>query len=251
MENNELNIVWCYPDILNLHGDRGNIMALKKVGELLGLKVNVIKIEKYQDEINFSSADILFFNAGELKVVEPIVNTLEKNREKLEEYVNNNKMIIAIGTTGAILAKETIRTDGTIIKGLGFLDMNCKEREAIYGDDLVYKLSENENIEINGSQIQIIDTDLNECTPLGQVTYGYGNDGKSKLEGAKNKNVIFTNCLGPVFVKNPWYAEKLIKTAMENKGCKIEKSIPDEEFDIERKSMECIKKYIEKKTSSK
>lgn len=28
---NEINILWMYPDILNLHGDRGNIMAFERV----------------------------------------------------------------------------------------------------------------------------------------------------------------------------------------------------------------------------
>ena len=35
MKKEELNITWLYPDVLNLHGDRGNVMALKKVGEML------------------------------------------------------------------------------------------------------------------------------------------------------------------------------------------------------------------------
>lgn len=246
---NELNIVWCYPDILNLHGDRGNIMALKRVGELLGLKVNIKKIESYQEEIDFDSADILFFNTGELKVVAPIVETLKKQKEKLEEYVEKNKMIIAIGTTGAVFADETMKKDGSILNGLGILDMRCLEREYVYGDDIVYKLLEDENIEINGSQIQIIDTLLNSCKPLGQVIYGHGNNGEAnKTEGAKYKNVIFTNCLGPAFVKNPWYAEKLIRAAMQNKGIQIEKQVDETEYEIERKSMECIKKFIDKKT---
>ena len=30
---NKLNITWCWPDILNLHGDRGNVMALVRIAE--------------------------------------------------------------------------------------------------------------------------------------------------------------------------------------------------------------------------
>ena len=140
MENNELNITWCYPDILNLHGDRGNIMALKRVAELLELKVNINKIENYQDEIDFENTDILFFNAGELKVVEPIVEALKSKKEELDNYIKKGKIIMAIGSTGAVFAQEVMRTDGSIVKGLGYLDMRCIEREYVYGDDLIYRL---------------------------------------------------------------------------------------------------------------
>ena len=33
---NKLNITWCWPDILNLHGDRGNVMALVRIAEKMG-----------------------------------------------------------------------------------------------------------------------------------------------------------------------------------------------------------------------
>ena len=34
---NTLNITWLYPDLLNLHGDRGNLMAFERVGKAMGL----------------------------------------------------------------------------------------------------------------------------------------------------------------------------------------------------------------------
>ncbi len=247
MDNNELNITWCYPDILNLHGDRGNVMAFKKVGELLDLKVNISKVETYNEKIDFENSDIIFFNTGELKVAKNIIETLSKQKDELTKYVEDGKVIIAIGTTGAVFAKRIIRQEEEI-EGLGLLDMECKERQMIYGDDIIYSLKDDENICVNGSQIQMIDTYLNSDIALGQVIYGHGNNGEViKEEGAKYKNLIFTNALGPVFVKNPWFAEKLIRIAMENKGIKIEKEIDEKEYEIKKKSMECIKKYNKEK----
>ena len=248
MKNNELKIAWCYPDMLNLHGDRGNIMALKKVGELLGLKVTIDKIETYDQKIDFENTDIMLFNPGEVKVVDTIVKALKKQNKELTKYIEDDKVIIVIGTTGAVFAKETKRFDGQVIEGLGILDMKCTERELVYGDDIVYKLVDDDKMEINGSQIQIIDTELNADIALGNIQYGHGNN-NDKKEGAKYKNVIFTNALGPVLVKNPWFAEKIIRKAAEIKGIEINKEISESEYDIEYKSLECIKKYIEKKTS--
>lgn len=252
MENNKLEIAWCYPDMLNLHGDRGNILAFQKIGKLLGLDVNIKKIETYQDKIDFANTDILFFNPGELRVIESIVRTLKCNKADLDDFIQKGKMIILIGSTGAVFAKELIRKDNTRIEGLGYLNMKCVERETVYGNDLIYRLKDNSSIKINGSQIQMMDTFLNDDIGLGTVEYGKGNNGeKDNFEGAKYNNVIFTNCVGPVFVKNPWYTEKIIKDVMQTKGIYINKTIDEKEYDIEKKSMDCIEKYIDKKKKNK
>lgn len=243
----KLNITWCYPDILSLHGDRGNIMALKKVAEMLNIEVEINRIDNYDDLIDFKKTDILLFNPGELKTVPNIIEALKKQIDDLKEYVNKNKVLIVIGTTGAAFGKEIVKLDSTKIEGLGLLDMVTYERENILGDDLIIKLKDND-IELNGSQIQVIDTKLDSNIELAKVEYGYGNNGyENKLEGAKNNNLIFTNMLGPLFVKNPWYAELLIKKAMENKKVNIKEKISKESFDIEYKSLEAIKKYNEEK----
>lgn len=49
---------------------------------------------------------------------------------------------------------------------------------------------------------------------------------------------------GPVLVKNPWYTQSLIETAMQKKGYKENKVL---DYTLERKSFECIKKFIEEK----
>lgn len=245
--NKELNISWCYPDMLNLHGDRGNLMALKKVGELLGLEVKIDKIETFEQKIDFENTDILLFNPGELKTVETIIEQLGKQREGLEKYIENDKVVIVIGTTGAVFAKKVTRLEGKEIEGLGFLDMNCTEREMVYGDDIIYTMIDDEDTKIVGSQIQIIDTKLNSNIAFGKVKYGRGNNGdESNEEGAKYKNLIFTNALGPVLVKNPWLTEKIIKTAIKQKGVELTENIEDSQFEIERKSLECIEAFHKK-----
>lgn len=243
-----LNIVWAYPDILNLHGDRGNLFALERIAKMLDIETNVTKIESYNDKIDYEKADIILFNVGELKVMPTIIGALKHQEEELKEYIEKDRIIILVGASGAIMAKETLKKDGTKFEGLGILDMQCKERTEVYGNDLHFTLKEDDEMEIMANQIQMIDTKLNSEIALGTINYGMGNNESGKnTEGAKYKNVIFTNALGPVLVKNPWYTEKLIKLAMKNKGEEIEKSIDKAEFDIELKSLEAIKKFIDNK----
>ena len=244
--NKELNILWMYPDILNLHGDRGNVMAFERIGKMLDVKVNINKVENYNSNIDFENSDILFFNVGEIKVMPTIIETLKKYKESMKKFIEDNKTIILIGASGAIMAKKIIRKDSEF-EGLGFLDMDLVEREKIYGDDILFNLNEN-NMEIIGCQIKMLDTIIHSDISLGMLEYGSGNNGFSeKTEGAKYNNVIYTNALGPVFVKNPWYTELIIKNALKNKNIEIEKSLKEDDINIEINSLEAIKRFINTK----
>ena len=37
MNRPSLHVLWMYPDVLHLHGDRGNVMALRHVAGLMGI----------------------------------------------------------------------------------------------------------------------------------------------------------------------------------------------------------------------
>ena len=242
----ELNILWMYPDILNLHGDRGNLMALERIGKLMGVGININKVEHYSDEIDFENSDILFFNVGEIKVMPSIINALAAHKDAIEKFINDNKTIILVGASGCIMAKKTIRREGEF-EGLGFLDMDMVERKEIYGDDILFNLCEND-MEIVGCQIKMLDTILHSDISLGKLSYGSGNEGfEKKAEGAKFKNVIYTNALGPLFVKNPWYGEYIIKNALKNKTGEETMPLSEEAFEVELKSKVAIKKFIDQK----
>ncbi|MBQ6621959.1 MAG: hypothetical protein IJH75_03920 [Mogibacterium sp.] len=239
----ELRITWCYPDMLNLHGDRGNAMALERVGKLLGLSVTIDRVEDYGDPIDWERSDLLLFDPGEVRTVPRVVDALERQRDGLMRYVDRSGVIVAVGTTGAAFGRKLRRADGQVFDGLGILDMVCTEREEILGDDLIVRLR-GSGRELAGCQIQLIDAEVSEGSVLADVVYGYGNHGyEHAVEGAIAGNVCFTNLLGPVFVKNPWWAEDLIRTALKGRGI-MPDPLPEEQcYALERKSFDCIRAY--------
>lgn len=169
---NEVNLVWLYPDILNLHGERGSVQAFQKVAENLDIKLNITRIDSYSQEIDLENADIIFAGPGELKVIENVRKSLDK--ESLNKFVDSNKYFICIGTTGTLLAKETIRENGEKVEGLGILNITGKERKMVVGDDLQFTITKTKQ-EIIGSQIHMVDFCIEREQSLGTVTYGYGN----------------------------------------------------------------------------
>ena len=114
----------------------------------------------FWNKIDFENTDILFFNPGEFKCIEYIIEALNKQKKELKKYIEDGKVLITIGTTGAVFAKTIHRIGKDDLVGIGFLDMICEERDTIHGDDLIVKLSN--DMEIAGNQIQVMETKLND-----------------------------------------------------------------------------------------
>lgn len=242
--SNIINVAWMYPDILNLHGERGNAKAFELVSKKIGVKLNIDRIDNLEENVDFEKYDILLFNAGELKTIETVSNILKKQKEELDKYIKDNKIILLTGTTGALFADKIDRIDNSSFEGLNILNMDIKERNMVIGDDLYYSMGK---MDIMSCQIQMIDVILKSTKPFGNIKYGYGNNG-TNMEGARYKNVIFTNALGPVLVKNPWFTEYLIKLACKNKNIKIKQKKVN--YELELKSLESTKEFINKKINS-
>ena len=216
---NKLTVGWMYPNLLNLHGEVGSVQALAQIGKKLGVEIEIVRIEDFNDPIPFSSLDLLIFLPGEIVSFNHLIPAL--NTDALRDYLNNNGYLLAIGTSGLMFGKEILREDGSIVKGLGYLDMTAKERKYVWGDDLHIRLNGSE-MELAGSQIQM--ADVNAANPLATTIYGMGNN-NSGAEGARWKNLIYTNCLGPIFVKNPWFAESIIRDILRQKNIALDTTI--------------------------
>ena len=208
-----INVAWMYPNLLNLHGERGSVQMLVEVGKQLGVDVRVTRIEDFDESVTFADFDLLMFLPGEIAVFPHLIPALQA----IGEYVEKGGYVLALGTTGLMFGKSILREDGSELPGLGLLDMTATERKFVHGDDLHFRIG-GSDMEIAGSQIQMADVDAK--APLGTTIYGMGNN-NTGAEGARHKNLIYTNCLGPLFVKNPWFAESILKDILKNKGTEI------------------------------
>ncbi|MCL2492961.1 MAG: hypothetical protein FWF33_02830 [Clostridiales bacterium] len=245
-----LRILWMFPDILNLHGGRGDVMALLRICEQVGVEAELRRVDRLTDDIDFAWANLVVFGPGELAVFPAVRGSVLRFGDEINNYVNDKKAIFAVGTTGALLATETERTDGSRVQGLGLIDMTCRECTAPFGDDLIFRVPGLEE-EICGIQIRMLDFFLAEKTSaLGEASYGVGNtrippvvsearpgfsaservtkiENPVLFEGAVEKGVVFTNALGPVLVKNPWFALWLIRRALEAAEPEQASALPD------------------------
>ena len=212
----KITVGWMYPNLLNLHGERGSVQALETIGRKMGVDIEILRIEDFDDPIPFEKLDLMIFLPGEIASFSHIIPALKS--EKMQEYLENGGYLVAIGTSGLMFGKALRREDGSTIAGLGYLDMTAKERKYVWGDDLHIQICDTKQ-ELAGSQIQMADVDAKN--PLATTIYGMGNN-NTGAEGARYKNLIYTNCLGPLFVKNPWFAETIIHDILRQKGFEMQ-----------------------------
>ena len=231
----KVTVGWMYPDLLNLHGERGSIQALIQIGKNLGIDVEIRRIEDFDDSIPFDELDLMIFLPGEISIFPQIMTGLRRQQDQLRQYLNQGKYLLALGTTGLMFGKSIHREDGTDLECLGYLELTATERKYVWGDDLFFRTLDSKQ-ELIGSQIQMADVEA--AHPFGQVIYGMGNH-NTGAEGAREGNLIYTNCLGPLFVKNPWFAESILKDICLNKvlGQRIVPGNPiaDSSFEATRK----------------
>lgn len=247
-----LNIAWIYPDILNLHGDRGNMMAMAKIAQSMGIEVNITKIN-YKEKIDFDNADLIYMGAGQLRDMHHVAGHMNAYKEDFVAYVDKGGYVLCIGSTGCVLGKKLTQENGETVEGLGILDIMAKElnrtkmpyvTKEVYGDDIWWTYK---NMEILGNQIQRVDYSLGDVKPLGQVEYGYGND-LGGGEGARCKNVLLTNTVGPLLSSNPWFGADLISEIMDSKGEKVSTDLKKLEYlDYAKEATELKKKFIKDK----
>lgn len=236
----KIKLTYLYPDICGLYGDRGNVLAFRRVCEQMGLEPEIERIDNTDQTIDFDGSDILFLSPGELSVFPSVIAALEKNRAALDQFLAEGKYFFAIGSAACVFADEVRRAARPSYPGLGIGGFDCVERDMIYGDDLIFTCRPTDTErEVAGIQIQTVDIHPKAgSTPFGAISYGYGNN-HSQTEGIRHKNLIVTNALGPAFVKNPWLWADILADIAAKKGAEV--TMP--EFELEKKSLAAVKAF--------
>ena len=214
-----LKIAHLYPELLNLYGDRGNIISLKKRAEWRGIDVEV-KEYKLADEIDFENIDILFIGGGSDREQLLVCQRLKEIKNDFKNYVENNGVVTAICGGYQLLGKYYKMKEETV-EGLEILDIYTESGEGRLIGNVVIE-TEFLDRPIVGFENHGGRTYIENHNPLGKVVYGNGNNDNDKEEGVLYKNVIGTYMHGPLFPKNPHLCDYIIKKALQNKYGEVE-----------------------------
>ena len=226
-----IKIAHLYPDMLNLYGDRGNIIALKNRMERREIEVKVDKITMGQS-FNSDDYDILFVGGGQDFEQDVVLDDLKKGKDKeMKRAVENSKVFLAICGGYQMLGKYYKTYDGKMLEYLGILDFYTQgKEERLIGN---YAFKTKEGIEIVGFENHSGRTYLGkDLQPLGKIIKGYGNNGEDGTEGVRYKNTFGTYSHGPILPKNSKFADLLISLAVKNKYGDAELKPLDDELEL-------------------
>lgn len=215
-----IRIIQLYPRDMNLYGDWGNVLVLKKRLEWRGFAVAIID-HNPGDTTDFSIGDIFVGGGGQDSGQTVIQDDLLARGEELCQLVAGGAPMLLICGMYQLFGRRFVTGDGTEIRGIGALPVETRaSEERLIGN---ITLESKQFGTIVGYENHSGQTFLDEgATPLGQVVRGAGNNLTDGHEGVLHHHVIATYLHGPILPKNPRLADFLIAKALERKGLNTE-----------------------------
>lgn len=215
-----LTIGWLYPELMNIYGDRGNIIVLQKRCEWRNIGVVVLMLNVGFEKNQLLSCDLLIMGGAQDKQQAAVSKDLLKKRDILKKLIENGIPALFICGAYQFLGEFYEESNGNVINGLKIFDIHTKNpgesRKRLIGN-ISLKCSTLDTqllgFENHGGRTYIGKT----ARPLGNVVKGYGNNGDDKTEGIMYENSFGTYLHGPILPKNPILADYLIEKALEKK----------------------------------
>jgi CobQ-like glutamine amidotransferase family enzyme len=212
---------------MNIYGDMGNVLCLKKRLEWYGYEPKVI--EYNQGDTFPTGVDIIVGGGGQDSGQNKIMKDLVKIGPHLKILAEANVPMLMICGLYQLFGKFFKTSDGEIIEGIGLLDIETYGKsERLIGNIITHS---EEFGDIFGYENHSGQTFLGKnVMALGRVRLGAGNNTSDISEGARYKNVIGTYLHGSLLPKNPLIADYLIRQAVIRKYGKVTKRTIDEPY---------------------
>lgn len=220
----ELKICHLYPDLLNLYGDRGNVICMKKRLEWRGIDCRVEKLPIGTSE-SLAGFDLVFLGSGQDFDRQVLLDDLRRGKAaEIKAAIEDGVTFLAISGGFRLLGNYHEDSKGNKTDYIGAVDLyTVDSAERVTGNCKFVCSDEAGGSTVvgfeNHSGLSYIDSG---AKPLGTVLSGFGNNGRDKTEGVLYKNVFGTYSHGPVLPKNPEFCDHILLRALKRKYGKVE-----------------------------
>ena len=219
MENRSLRICHLYPDVLNLYGDRGNVLCLTRRLAWRGIGAEVTRVP-IGDSLQLNDFDLVFIGGGQDFEQEVLLEDLHRGKDReLLSAVADGMPVLAICGGYQMLGNYYETYDGVRCDFIGAVDLYTKGSETrMIGNYKFLCGPESGGSTVVGFENHSGKTYLGSgVKPLGTVLAGFGNNGEDGTEGVRYKNVFGTYSHGPLLPKNPQLCDLILSTALERR----------------------------------
>ena len=224
-------IAHLYPHDMNIYGDLGNVIALRRRLEWRGIDVEVRPVDVGR-EVDLSDVALVFGGGGQDSGQGVITEDLLARGDDLRRLAAAGTPMLVVCGTYQLFGTSFVTADGATLPGIGIFRARTVAGSTRLIGNIVIDSPFGRLVGFeNHSGQTILDAGQE---PLGVVTSGFGNDHDSRREGARTHNVIGTYLHGPVLPKNPRLTDHLLGVALERRfGTRELEPLPD---DLERRA---------------
>ncbi len=237
-----LKIAHLYPDLLNLYGDKGNVLTLAKRLEWRGIEFVFDEISVAEHGKRFADYHLFFIGGGQDSGQTIVAKDLLLRKQELGDVVEAGATVLSICGGYQLLGISYETSEAEIIDGLGILDVETKAPRIIKGkaqDRLIGNVTAELLIDLEPRTIVGFENHsgrtyikANKTSPLAKIVNGYGNNGEDGYEGAIYKNLFGTYLHGSLLPKNPHFADELLRRALIYSGSGIELKSLDDKLEL-------------------
>ena len=215
----ELKICHMYPDVLNLYGDRGNVMCMTRRLQWRGIEASVTRLP-IGDSLSLAGFDLVFIGGGQDFEQQVLLADLHRGKDReIRAAIEDGIPFLTIcggyqmlgsyyetydGQRCDFIGAVDFYTVGAVQRMIGNYSFRCEDSA---GGSVVVGFENHSGKTYLGDGVK----------PIGKVLAGYGNNGEDGFEGARYKNVFATYSHGCLLPKNPQIADFVLKTALERK----------------------------------
>lgn len=238
-----IKVCHLYPDILNLYGDRGNVLIFCRRAEWRGIEVQLDLIS-LTDRVRFTDYDFIFTGGGADLDQGLVSNDLERKGPLLIDAVEQGVSLLCICGGYQLLGRYYRAQDGSTIPGVGLFDLYTEAGLRRLKGNILLELDPELRGETSAFRNQQLGTLVGfenhsgrtflgkTVRPLARVIRGNGNNGADSTEGVSYKNAFGTYLHGPFLSKNPHFADLLITRALSRRHGSVNLAPLDDTLEI-------------------
>lgn len=237
----KINILHMYYDILNLYGEYGNIVVIKKHLEDQGFEV-IVDRKTVGDEVDFNSYEFIYMGCGTEKNLDFVLEDLKKHTDNVNLALENKKIFLCTGNSFEMFGKCIDKKEGLSI--FDYETIRLRDRVT---SDVIYKSKS-----LNGKVVGFVNkmTEMyHNMSPLFEVEFGVGENKRNDYEGVKYLNFYGTHVSGHILARNPELLKLLVNEICKNVDRKFK--YKEVEYPYETAGYELVLAELEKRKEHK
>jgi CobQ-like glutamine amidotransferase family enzyme len=208
-----IKIVHLYAEEMNIYGDNGNALVLKRRLEWRGYRPELVRIgagEKLP-----ADTDIILGGGGQDSGQARVEDDLRRKHKTLHRMGEDGVAMLMICGLYQLFGHYFLTATGETLPGIGYFDAHTKAGEGrLIGNMAV----ESPFGTLVGYENHSGRTYLGaHQDPLGRTRSGQGNNGEDGQEGAVRIHTVGSYLHGPVLAKSPGLADTLLHWAIERR----------------------------------